>query len=296
MTAGPTKNSRAVVTCTIGDDYYNQWDNFFSKSWRQWCEQNNYDLIIFKDFIEPTEHFHTKRSPAWQKLLAMAHPDLLAYEQALWLDSDIFIRPHSPDPLKKRDQSKVSMVIDQGSPLSREPNWFRNEWNTVLNRAPDILEEFSHLQKKFDGYYDLWGFNSLTRRLFNTGVIAFTPESHQNHFRTIYKTWTDGGKGALHEMVPLNLHLAQHNLIDVLDYKFNVLFGVHYAVYLQIKQQIDNFTTFTSQERKNPEVFLEHILEESHFLHFAGCHDLMDMLFTTEHFKNKFFKDLTPEE
>ena len=288
MTSGYTTNKKAVITCTIGDEYFNQWNEFFRESWEHWCHKNNYDLIIFKDFIENDDSFKEPRSPAWQKLLAMAHNSLEHYEHALWIDSDIFINPSSPDPLQHQTDQTIGMTIDNGSPLSPEPEWFTKKWKDILNVAPSIIEEFGKFNREFNGYYDLWGMNSLCKKLYNTGVILFQPEAHNQYFTDIYHQWPDGGKGALHEMVPLNLCLSKHNIIRELDYRFNVLFGVHYAVYQRLGRYIDDFENFNSKQSNDCIEFLSTILTNSHFIHFAGCHDLMYMLFKHEEYKEVF--------
>mgnify|MGYP006274881859 FL=1 len=211
---------KALVTLAIGSGCLDPWSRYLRSGWEAWCRQHGYVLVVFTESLDNSA-MASRRSPAWQKLLAMASPELSRFDQALWVDADILIEDHAPDPLNVVDTNMIAMVRDVGSPLSPQPDWFKNAWRKILRLS---------LQNEcLNSYYDLWGFDSSKRILYNTGVIAFRPALHRDLFMRIYELWSDGGDGALHEMIPLNLVVQQLGLMQELDVRFNQLAGVQKA-------------------------------------------------------------------
>jgi hypothetical protein len=265
--------ARAIVTLAVGDRCLRPWQRHLLPGWRQWVDRHGYALVVFDQPLD-TGPRSQARSPAWQKLLAMAAPELQDYDQALWLDADVLLRPGAPDPLLQHNPQLVAMARDGGSPLAHEPDWFRSAWSQVLTHSlgdavPPVPAPFSYL--------DLWGFDARRRPLFNSGVVAFSPARHGPLFRELYHRWSDGGSGALHEMVPLNLELQQRRLLQELDGRFNTLFGVHHAVWRLNPQAVQQWQGLGAGAI-DLRAFATHLARSSYFLHFAGAHGLMQQL------------------
>jgi len=258
---------KAIVTLAVGERCWQPWHNFLAPGWRQWCELHGYRLIVFDQPLDLSPRAQ-RRSPAWQKLLAMASPKLAGVEKALWIDADVLIRPRAPDPWHCLEPGRVAMVRDVGSPLAEQPQWFKRTWCAILNNSLPAD------QQSLQSYYNLWGFHAHNRILRNSGVIAFSPQHHSALFREIYGRWEDGGEGALYEMIPLNLELIQQDLIVDLDERFNQLAGVQRAVWISQRvavQELHGMGAVPLDEHN----FLDLLLERSYFLHFAGAHQLM---------------------
>ncbi len=265
--------ARVIVTLAVGERCLRPWQRHLRPGWRQWCARHGYGLVVFDQPLDSSPRSQA-RSPAWQKLLAMAAPELQGYEQALWLDADVMLCPGAPDPLLQHNPELVAMARDGGSPLAPEPGWFRQAWAEILRHslgdgAPAVPEPLSYL--------DLWGFDARRRPLFNSGVVAFSPERHSQLFRDIYHRWSDGGEGALHEMVPLNLELQQRQLLQELDGRFNTLFGVHHAVWRVHPEAVQHWQGL-APGALDLRAFAAHVAGRSYFLHFAGAHGLMQQL------------------
>jgi hypothetical protein len=270
---------KALVTLAVGDRCYAPWARYLRSNWSSWCHRHGYDLIVFKSLLD-TSSIASQRSPAWQKLLAMSSPRLHGYDRAVWLDADVLICPDAQDPIDVDISGLVSMVRDVGSPLAYEPVWFKNQWSRVLcnslqrNHGSSINSSIFSDPDNFS-YYLLWGFNQIKRPLFNTGLIVFTPQIHSSLFADIYYRWFDGGPGALHEMIPFNLELAQRSLINELPVGFNQLAGVQRAVWSVYSQQVQAMHQIDASKQLSVNQFLEGLSDTASFLHFAGAQNVM---------------------
>ncbi len=271
---------KAIVTLAVGERCFYPWQLYLRRGWEQWCLKNNYDLIVFDQPLDSSLRA-SNRSPAWQKLLAMASPKLKGYDQALWLDADILINPLAPDPLRGVEIGQIGMVRDCGSPMGYEPLWFRKQWSLILKYS--LLQahqshwpclESNSKELELFSYYDMWGFNSSKIVLYNTGVICFSPDHHRDLFLSIYERWNDGGPGSLHEMIPFNLELIKLNLVQEIQSAFNYLAGVHLAVWKTYSKEVQALNGFTI-DPMDVDSLLDAMFDKSYFLHFAGAHTSM---------------------
>jgi hypothetical protein len=274
--------SKAIVTLVVGDRCYRPWNRFLRAGWEHWATCHGYSLVVFDQPLDDSARAKA-RSPAWQKLLAMAAPELAAFDQALWVDADVFIRAGAPDPLSDAQGSQILMARDVGSPLAHEPSWFRESWSRILRHSllkakPEYALLFSRLDRDFLSYYDLWGFDSSRIVLYNTGVIGYRPVLHRDLLKSIYHRWCDGGPGALYEMIPLNLELLRRRMIGEMPSAFNQLAGVQHAVLHDCPREMSHWY----QRAVGPADvfgFLDLLAERNHFLHFAGAQELMHRYF-----------------
>lgn len=269
---------KTLVSLCVGNTYVCQLNKVLP-GWKNWCSAHNYDFILFDEPLDASP-LSNSRSFAWQKLLAMSSPKLKGYDQALWLDTDILINPCAPDPLVNSDNTKVFISRDMASPLSFEPGWLKCLWSEILHFSllrsqPNNSFLINTTSSNLFSYYDLWGFNARKRILYNTGVIGFSPLYHSSIFEQIYYRWYDGGSGALHEMIPLNLELSQRGLISEIDSKFNYLAGVVHAAWNSEPLLIQEWLNLGPQ-RLSVNNFILHLFNSSYFLHFAGAHKLMN--------------------
>ncbi|WP_156097858.1 hypothetical protein [Synechococcus sp. KORDI-100] len=269
---------KAVVSLAVGDRCLVPWRHYLSGNWSSWCHHNGYELVIFQS---PLDHspLADGRSLAWQKLLAMSSPRLLKYDFVFWLDADVLISPLAPDPFRYFREGQILMVRDVGSPLSDEPHWFKEAWSRILCKSLEqnhvTVNSFLPDPSVLFSYYQLWGFSSLKRPLYNTGFVGFSPSCHMSLFSDIYHRWSDGGIGSLHEMIPLNLEVIQRRLITEVPHCFNQLIGVHHAVWKSLPMQMQKFHSIHSPNQLTSNEFCLHMLSSSPFLHFAGAHKLM---------------------
>ena len=270
--------NKAIVTLAVGERCYQPWQRLLRPGWQAWCERHHYDLVAFEQPLDSSLRA-AARSPAWQKLLAMASPRLRDYQQVLWLDADVFVNPSAPDLLEHLPASHVAMARDVGSPNAGDPDWFCRCWSSILRRSllqAQLLDAnwLHSFPSDLFSYYDLWGFNARRKILYNTGVIAFSPQLHADLFLEIYHRWPDGGPGALYEMIPLNLELAQRRLLVDFPAAFNQLAGVQHAVWQMQPQAVQQLHGLAPSPMVVDQ-FLDALLASNHFIHFAGAHQLM---------------------
>lgn len=256
---------KALVSLAIGKACLEPWQLYLRQGWTSWCEQHGYTLILFCEPLDASQRAE-RRSPAWQKLLAMTSPEVQAFDQALWVDADVLLQPWAPDPLVGLDPAVMAMARDVGSPLAHQPDWFKQAWCEILQHSlPGLV---------LNSYYDLWGVSASQRVLYNTGVIAFSPQHHHDLLMSVYEHWLDGGPGSLHEMIPLNLVAQQHGVLTELDENYNQLAGVQHAVWRAQPQAVQHLHALGDAELGIYE-FLDGLARRCFFLHFAGAHQLM---------------------
>ena len=256
---------KALVTLAVGSGCLDPWSKYLRAGWEAWCQRHGYQLFVFTESLDHSLRA-SSRSPAWQKLLAMASQRLRDFDQALWVDADVLINQDAPDPLIGLDPNLIAMTLDTGSPLSRQPEWFKLTWRRIL--------QLSLQNDQVNSYYDLWGFDSSRIALYNTGVIAFCPALHSGLFLEVYNRWHDGGEGALHEMIPLNLVVQQLGMMQELDGRFNQLAGVQKAVWMELPDLAGELHNIAGDD-SDLFSFVDALRVRSYFLYFAGAHQLM---------------------
>ena len=199
------RRRNAIVSLAVGERCYRPWSAYLRQGWEAWCERHDCDLVIYDQPLDTSQRAES-RSPAWQKLLAMASADLAGFDRVIWLDADIWIHPQAGNPIPTLNPDQVAMALDCGAPLSPEPSWFRQAWSRILRASLKLSSGDEADAQELFSYYQLWGFPANRWPLWNTGVVVFTPSLHSGLFREIYDRWLDGGR-ALYEMIPLNLVL-----------------------------------------------------------------------------------------
>lgn len=270
---------KALVSLAVGDRCFGPWSRYLRGNWSAWCDRHGYDLIVFDSLLDNSPR-GLQRSPAWQKLLAMSSPLLQEYDTAFWLDADVLICPDAQDPFDLHSPDLISMARDVGSPLAYEPSWFKKRWSCILcdslqKNHGSFIDPLIFSHPDYFSYLQLWGFSQYTRPLFNTGLIVFTPSLHCTLFSDIYHRWTDGGPGALYEMIPLNLELFQRKLINEIPSSFNQLAGVHHAVWSFYPFQVQQLHQMPFTSKLTVNCFFDGLMKCSSFLHFAGAQQLM---------------------
>ena len=267
------RRRNAIVSLAVGDRCYRPWSAYLKGGWESWCERHDCDLVIYDQPLDTSQRA-ASRSPAWQKLLAMASADLSGFDRVIWLDADIWIHPQAGNPIPTLNPDQVGMALDCGAPLSPEPPWFRQAWSRILRASLKLSSGDEADAQELFSYYQLWGFPANRWPLWNTGVIVFTPSLHAPLFSEIYHRWLDGGPGALYEMIPLNLVLKAKNLIQTMDESFNWLYGVHHAVWMSQPKHFQAWYGLDDADMSEDQISLC-IADRSQFLHFAGAHKRM---------------------
>ena len=260
---------KALLTMATGP-YQQSWQRLCDSNWQQWANQHHYEIIVRDKSLDDSQRARL-RPASWQKLLAMASEDLLQYDFCLWIDADILIHPHAPDPYAQIDPSTIAVTIETGSEYSQDSPLIREHAQTAL-------AEVAKRQGLgwVGGYFEYWGFQSRGRPLFNNGVVGFNPRKHGNFLLDLYTMWEDGGPGSLAEMLPFNLGVQAIGW-QLLDGRYNRLIFPYSCAWNQEPER----TSLDLGQKEcitNGDQLIQAIFGQSYFLHFAGMHNLMNRL------------------
>jgi hypothetical protein len=214
-----SKNKKALVTLTIGDKYVSQFKKYCQKLWETYCNIHGYDLIVFNQPLDSSERAKG-RSPAWQKLLVLKQPEVINYEQVVWVDSDILINCNSPDICDSVSLKNIG-AVDAYSLVSKNlyeqalsrlySDWERAGVNFIRNLKPHE-------------YHHLYGLPEHLDRVVQTGVLVISPQHHADIFQMVYDKYEERGSAEWnYEMRPLSYELQLNCEITWLDSRFNMI-------------------------------------------------------------------------
>ena len=85
--------------------------NYSINSWKQWCEKNDCELIIWEDLLLPVEEMKI----TWQRyyVLDILDSNEIDYNQVLIVDADTIIHPDCPNFFNETD-GKYAAVMNDG--------------------------------------------------------------------------------------------------------------------------------------------------------------------------------------
>ena len=75
--------------------------NYSINSWKQWCDKNNCELIIWEDLVLPVEEMKI----TWQRyyVLDILEGNKIDYNQVLIVDADTIVHPDCPNFFNETD-------------------------------------------------------------------------------------------------------------------------------------------------------------------------------------------------
>ena len=263
------KNTKAIVTLTLGKKYVQEWKKFCQKNWHQYAEKHGYDIICIEHPLDYSERAK-KRTPSWQKCLILSQEFSQNYEKIVWVDSDILMNWHkAPCIVKNVAVEKVGAVLSgegANEQLSTEAKsrlfnyWGMNDEKTARN---------TYIKYGFPGDFD---------RIIQCGVLVLSPQHHRHILEEVYYQNENKGYG---EMAALSYRLLKSDLVEWIDYRFNFTWAIQKALYYpflippltpkityRIKRKIASFLPFLFNQKLIDCVNTAYI--NSFFLHFAG--------------------------
>lgn len=226
-------NDKAIVTLLIGDSMRRFWSAFMEKSWRLYAEKQGYDIVLIDDYID-REPLARERTPHWQKLLVLQHPEVRKYRHAVWVDADICINHFTaPSIVDGMTTDKVGCVVFEKGESAR-----RLYRNYGIEDGPDQLT--------------------------NTGVLVMQPAKHAEMCEWIYRNYKENNDSAK-ENIPLSYHLFAHDLAEPIDPRFNVDWTDRMFEHYPFLENLSN------QDRDLLAGYCVHVAwARSHFLHFIN--------------------------
>ncbi len=273
------KNSKAIVTLVIGDQYLKSWKRLCQVNWQKYAEKHGYDLVCIDAPLDTSERAQ-KRSPAWQKCLILSQDFSKNYERIVWIDSDILINPTiAPCIAKEIPIDKVGVVNEWTSPT-------QDFYAHTVNRKYEYykLAGLHFIEDSTpDKFYSNYGLKAKFNGVVQTGVMVLSPQYHRQILEKVYFEYEDKGLPQWnYEMRPLSWELLEADTVHWIDSRFNVIWNdymhLHYPFLLeksnsQFINRIQRKLRQISLETKilnNKKVYVNTAFLNSFFLHFAG--------------------------
>ncbi len=263
------KNSKAIVTLTMADKYRQEWKNYCQKSWYKYAEKHGYDIIRMEEPLDDSPR-GKQLSPVWQKCLILSQEFSQNYERIVWVDSDILINwNNAPCIVKDVPIEKVGAVCSWETANEH----LSIEAQTRLFSHWGITDETdaksTYIKYSLPGDFD---------KIVQSGVLVFSPQHHRHVLEKIYNEYEDTGYG---EMLALSYELLKLDLVQWIDYRFNLTWGIQKALYYpflipsskpsityRLKRKIASFFPFLFNQKVIDCVNTTFM--NSFFLHFAG--------------------------
>lgn len=238
---------RAMVTVAIGERYAGQWRRFAKSGWEAYASRQGYDLHVVTQPIRPAAACG-ERSLHWQKLLLCERPDLAAYDQLAYVDSDILINnatapcllatcrpgaigavridPHRPGAAGQRGQELRATHLKL---LGRARRANGLTWPDIARACAQGLvpgETAADPGRPASPYVEN-GLAEAPEAFVNTGVITFEPARHGDFLRRVFEAYP---RNAIDwEQTFLSYELVRHPDFQALDERFNRIWYLEVA-------------------------------------------------------------------
>ncbi|GAB6053048.1 hypothetical protein JCM17960_18680 [Magnetospira thiophila] len=201
------RNDKALVTVIIGDeDYYSFWEQNVRPSWVDYAARYGYDILPLRDYLDPSPRGR-QRTPNWQKLLILEHPEVAAYARVVWMDTDILVNHNlAPCVVSQVPEALVGLVPATSHEL-------RLHIKRTLGRVNSLDQMVVETYRKA-------GLDETVPDWANTGVMVLTPSRHAAILRHVYDSYEENPHSAKEEL-PLSNYLYGHGLTAPLDKRFN---------------------------------------------------------------------------
>jgi hypothetical protein len=267
---------QALVTFVIGDTYKRRFTRYSFTNWSNYARRHGYELIVIDQPLDRSAKARS-RPIQWQKLLVPGAAALARFRQVAWIDCDIVINWKAAPPIFEGvDETKVGAVDEFLAPDAE--TYRRSLAVTYLRWRANNVPFFHNLTPQ--EFYRIRNFPEHAKVVQN-GVVVCSPARHCDVFRHVYETYEhNNAPGFLAEMPPLSHELITRGLVQWIDPRFN------HQVLINI--ETDRRRRRLAWEHNDAKAgplgpTLDRLLAESYFLHFAGCHHLMDQLDLNSH-------------
>ncbi|MBF0316680.1 MAG: hypothetical protein HQL04_00770 [Nitrospirae bacterium] len=263
------KNTKAIITMTIGRQYQDWWNELCKPNWQVYGQRHGYDIICIDSALDNSERAG-KRSPAWQKCLILSEGFSSQYERVVWVDADIVINAlEAPSITDTVPYDKVGAINVWTSPTAQ---WFKTALQRYMKATPN-----SHtFSTNPDEYYEKYGLPTGFRDVVQTGVLVLSATHREILERTYYQYEEKGGPEWNYEMRPLSYELLKAGVVNWIDNRFNMSWPIYKNLF---------YPFLISQTSDVNNTLLRHCvrttLSNGYFLHFPGS-KFPDMTFAAE--------------
>lgn len=212
-------NRKALVTLLLGESYRRGWEAHYRPTWLTYAEKHGYDIVTIDDWIDPTPRGR-ERSPHWQKCLILEHPDVLGYDDVVWLDADILINPHrAPCIVGAHACERIGALSynalnrSDGRRLAAREQRSAELFDGLGGETPErtaVSASERYRRAGLPGDVDDWT---------NTGVLVLKPR-HRALLRHVYDTGLETEQ-SLFDNMALSYHIFAAGEFAPIDPRFN---------------------------------------------------------------------------
>ena len=269
---------RALVTLLIGQKYRKRWQTLCESDWRSYASRHGYDLIPIETELDGARRAR-RRSPAWQKCLVLSQEFSSRYDQIVWVDSDVAIRPDAPSVAQGVPIDTVGAVNERASPT---PERFRLADSAQQNLWRKEGVPFVPGETAWE-FYAAYGLPATFDEVVQTGVLVLSPRHHRDLLERTYLEYEDRGSAAWnYEMRPLSFEILKAGNVHWLDPRFNLPWGLVKVLDNPDLARVGKPSALLLHPRHPLRPRLaecaRRALEDAYFLHFAGCAHEMVLL------------------
>lgn len=275
-------NKKVIITTAIGREF----ESFFYKnaynSWKRYAQKYDYDIIVFNEALDKRS-LQKGRHLGWEKLNVMTHDRVLAYDYAVWLDTDIWIKDGAPDICKENPVEYFGAVNAFTYPSHQE--------NAKSLKVVDSIYRAAGMDvpvpRNAHEFYQSNGVKTDCKNLIQSGVIVFSPSRTYDCITSCYERWASDPISRAGEMQWLSAALLEAFACDWLDEKYNADWIVYQCLadpdlfkgelLRKKKSSITDRLFYRSEKIKSriglpfsKEKILRSYMEKNYFLHFCG--------------------------
>jgi len=248
----PSARKVAIVIFVLGDRYTGQFNQYFKQGVVDYCQRNNYDLIVRTTLIRNEPNMNKKKF-FWQRFLVAK--EYAEYDYVVSLDSDIYIHKNAP-PLPF-DEIRPGCIAAVNERKYLDNNY---EWR-------EMIQVRNGWEKTGKDWYAMAGYTSPSHDHLNGGLVIYQPQYHADVFVELYDKHIDTYmKYNQDDQSFLSIYLMENpHLIHWLDGRFNRVWYFWKEIFYPGFEELSNRTQKT---------FIDRFTSINYFCHFTSGTDI----------------------
>ena len=272
---------KAIVTLVIGDSYRAWFDKAARANWKAYTQKHGLALVVFDKPLDMSARA-IARSPSWQKCLILEQSHVQAFDQVVWIDSDIIINSrHAPNVFDGVPIDHIGTVDSYSIPdkatYARRLAKAYAAWRRLGIEFIDNLTPEQYFTKRGLPPHD---------SVMQAGMFVCSPQHHRELMRKAYAYEELGAANRNYEMGPLAHEVMEGSPVTWLDPRFNAIVGNEVAdsLLFSLYGLADNLPASIRRyplavlhraEPLSTRFVIRRMIRANFFVHFAGCQHLM---------------------
>ena len=217
-------SSNAIVTLSVGANYFDEWQRFNETNWLRYCKKWNINLVVFTEPLIDTSSKYFKKI-VWHKFLLGREFKVNApfIDNIVFMDNDILISPFAPNIFNELDLNKVNVVSQEKNlpfDLAETRRSIAFNRNRFFSRDYPLDSSLFMTPKDIYMYHGYEPFEDY----FCSGLFSFNVQLHSDIFEEwfyefdgSYRSITDG------EEPHFNYLVSSREIYTVLPYRYQAI-------------------------------------------------------------------------